>query len=58
MERLLLLVDKLRKFFNPMFEADLVRVEVKILDMIIIGVDHLFKQSSTVERNLFMIFIE
>lgn len=57
MERLLFLISKLRQFLAPMLEADLNWVKVEILDMVIVWIHNLFKESSALEIHLFVILI-
>ena len=56
-EGLFLLVGKLRQFVVPVFEGNLGRVEVEVLNEVIVGVHHLFKKSSAVEGQLLVVFV-
>lgn len=58
MERLLLLIDKLWELLAPMLEADLHRIKVEILNVIIVGVNYLLENSSALEIHFFMIFVQ
>jgi hypothetical protein len=58
MERLLFLIDKLWKLLTPMLEADLHRIKVEILNVIIVGISYLLENPSALEIHFFVIFVQ
>jgi hypothetical protein len=57
MEWLIFLIHEFWKFLAPMLKAYLYLIKVKILNMIIVRIDNLLKDSSTLKVHLFVIFI-
>lgn len=58
MKTLLLAVNKGRQFLIPVSKSNIGRVKIEVLDHIIVRIDDLLKTTTTLERKVFVEFID